>query len=203
MKLSVAFAFLAVNALTVLATALPAAEPELKWISVEDLSTTSQLPSDIVFTSLLYHLHVFDSDNETSLTKRLGAEVVSCYNFGTRADRAPSTSAIDDFCSHVNGRQVNNGQSVSMCYNYGAFTILVSGAAINGCNFMVDGNCNRLLRKPLDECNTSGENGKQFSTLTSYESICNTQYIISTPGWDCDRPLRPMALRPGSNGSDV
>ncbi|KIJ47023.1 hypothetical protein M422DRAFT_249334 [Sphaerobolus stellatus SS14] len=183
MKLSIAFAFFAVNALTVLATTLPAAKTELKWISVEDHSTISQLPSDIVFTALLRHLHVLDSDNETSLTKRVGTEVVSCYNFGTKADRAPSISAIDDFCSRVIGRQVNNGQTVSMRYNYGAFTILVSGAAINGCNFVIDGNCNRLLRKPLDGCNTKGENGKQGGTVTD---LCGQ--------WRYD---------PGSNGSDV
>ncbi|KIJ25527.1 hypothetical protein M422DRAFT_256294 [Sphaerobolus stellatus SS14] len=182
MKLSVAFAFIAVNAVTVLATALPAAETELKWTSVEDLSTTSQLLSDIVFTALLHHLHVLDSDNETSLTKRVGAEVVSCYNFGTRADHAPSIFAIDDFCRHVNGGQVNNGQSVSMRYNFGAFTILVSGAAINGCNFVVDGNCNILLREPLDECNTSGENGKQGGIVTN---LCGQ-----------------FRYDPGSNGSD-
>ncbi|KIJ34466.1 hypothetical protein M422DRAFT_263429 [Sphaerobolus stellatus SS14] len=162
MKLSVAFAFLAVNALTVLAVALPAAETELKWTSIEDLSTT---------------------DNETSLTKRVGAEAVSCYNFGIRAGRASSISAIDDFCRRYNGRRVDNEQSVSHRYGFGSFTILPSGAAINGCNFVIDGNCNRLLRKPLDECNTSGENGKQGGIVAN---LCGQ--------WRYD---------PGSNGSDV
>ncbi|KAF5314419.1 hypothetical protein D9619_011999 [Psilocybe cf. subviscida] len=47
-------------------------------------------------------------------------------------------------------------------YNYGTFTVLVSGTAMNNCGgFTVDGNCNRLLRLPLDECSTGGVNGKQ------------------------------------------
>ncbi|KIJ25528.1 hypothetical protein M422DRAFT_273524 [Sphaerobolus stellatus SS14] len=169
MKLSVAFAFIAVNAVTVLATALPAAETELKLWIIPGYST----------------LRIFlrPTTKPASLSERVGAEVVSCYNFGTRTDRAPSISAIDDFCRRVNGRQVNNGQSVSMRYNFGALTILVSGAAINGCNFVVDGNCNRLLRKPLDECNTSGENGKQGGIVTD---LCGQ--------WRYD---------PGSNGGDV
>lgn len=29
------------------------------------------------------------------------------------------------------------------------------------CAFTVDGNCNRLLREPVDQCNTGGVNGKQ------------------------------------------
>ncbi|KIJ26749.1 hypothetical protein M422DRAFT_272147 [Sphaerobolus stellatus SS14] len=156
MKLSVAFAFLAPNALTVLATALPAPKTELK-----DLST---------------------NDSETSLTKRDGAEVVKCYNSGTRADRAPSISAIDDFCRRVNGVRVANGQSVSMRYTFGTYTILVSGAAINGGNIVIDGNCNRLLRKPLDECNMGGENGKQGGTVTDLYG--------------------QFRYDPGSNGSD-
>ncbi|KAF8206891.1 hypothetical protein K438DRAFT_1756231 [Mycena galopus ATCC 62051] len=46
-------------------------------------------------------------------------------------------------------------------YNYGTFTAYVSGEAINGCSFVIDGNCNRLLRLPVDGCNTGGVNGKQ------------------------------------------
>ena len=29
------------------------------------------------------------------------------------------------------------------------------------CSFTIDGNCNRLLREPVDQCNTGGVNGKQ------------------------------------------
>ncbi|KAK7002400.1 hypothetical protein R3P38DRAFT_1733074 [Favolaschia claudopus] len=113
-----------------------------KWLSIEQ--------------GITYH-------NSTSgpLVKRVGTEVVTCYGFGTKADRAPIVSVIDDWCGKVIGTHVNNGQTVWARYNYGSFTVYVSGEAINGCNFVIDGNCNRLLRLPVDGCNTSGVNGKQ------------------------------------------
>ncbi|KAJ6472894.1 hypothetical protein C8R47DRAFT_1076792 [Mycena vitilis] len=41
--------------------------------------------------------------------------------------------------------------------------IYVSGEAINSCGgFTIDGNCNRLLREPVDQCNTGDVNGKQM-----------------------------------------
>ncbi|KAJ7079267.1 hypothetical protein B0H15DRAFT_999623 [Mycena belliarum] len=110
-------------------------------------------------------------------------EVVTCYNFGTKADRAPIISVIDDWCGRVIGSSVQNGQTVWARYNYGTFTVLVSGAAINGGSFVIDGNCNRLLRLPVDSCNTGGVNGKQGG----YETDLFGQ-------WRTD---------PGSNGSDV
>ncbi|KAJ7150715.1 hypothetical protein C8R46DRAFT_1229650 [Mycena filopes] len=96
-----------------------------------------------------------------SLAPRVGAEVVSCYNSGFRADRAPLISVIDDWCGKVIGTTVTNGQTRSALYSFGTFTVSVSAKAINGCNFVIDGNCNRLLRLPVDRCNTGGENGKQ------------------------------------------
>ncbi|KAF7307963.1 hypothetical protein MKEN_01157700 [Mycena kentingensis (nom. inval.)] len=111
-----------------------------QWLSSEDIS---------FFT------------NETDIIKRTGSEQIQCYNMGTKADRAPIISVIDDFCAKNMGHTVINGQVISTRYNYGTFTVLVSGAAINGCNFVVDGNCGRLLRLPVDSCNTGGVNGKQ------------------------------------------
>ncbi|KAJ7710856.1 hypothetical protein B0H17DRAFT_1027778 [Mycena rosella] len=90
--------------------------------------------------------------NSTALAPRAG-EVVSCYGFGTKADRGPIVSVIDDFCGKVIDSHVANGQTVWTRYNYGSFTVYVSGEAINGCNFVIDGNCNRLLRLPVDGCN--------------------------------------------------
>ncbi|KAJ6559992.1 hypothetical protein B0H19DRAFT_1260659 [Mycena capillaripes] len=129
--------------------------------------------------------------NSTALVPRSGTEVISCYNTGTAADRAPITSVIDDWCGHVIGTTVTNGQTIWARYDYGTFTVLVSGAAINGfighseyssCSWVVDGNCNRLLREPVDQCNTSGENGKQGGVETD---LCGQ--------WRTD---------PGSNGND-
>ncbi|KAH9477242.1 hypothetical protein JR316_0011168 [Psilocybe cubensis] len=138
-----------------------------KWISVE---TGITMPGESI-------------PGNTTLEKRYGTEVLTCYNMGTKVDRAPSTSVIDDWCNNrAIGQVVNNGQTIWARYNYGTFTILVSGEAINGCSFKVDGNCNRLLRLPLDGCNTSGENGKQGGYETD---LCGQ--------WRYD---------PGSNGSD-
>ncbi|KAJ6598154.1 hypothetical protein DFH09DRAFT_1131078 [Mycena vulgaris] len=121
--------------------------------------------------------------NSTALVPRASTEVVHCYGFGTKADRAPIVSVIDDWCGKVIGSRVNNGQTVWARYNYGTFTVYVSGQAINGCSFVIDGNCNRLLRLPVDKCNTGGVNGKQGGYETD---ICGQ--------WRTD---------PGSNGSDV
>ncbi|KAJ6472409.1 hypothetical protein C8R45DRAFT_936307 [Mycena sanguinolenta] len=97
-------------------------------------------------------------------------EVVTCYGTGTKArnlafpaDRAPIVAVIDDWCGKVIGSTVQNGQTVWARYDYGTFTVFVSGEAINGCSFVIDGNCNRLLRLPVDGCNTSGVNGKQIN----------------------------------------
>ncbi|KAJ7861360.1 hypothetical protein B0H14DRAFT_2575954 [Mycena olivaceomarginata] len=138
-------------------------------------------------------------ENSTEIVPRAGTEVITCYGFGTAADRAPIVSVIDDWCGKVIGTTVNNGQTVWVSqsfflalfrsytpqarYNYGTFTVFVSGAAINGCNFVIDGNCNRLLRLPVDGCNTGGVNGKQGGYETD---LCGQ--------WRTD---------PGSNGSDV
>ncbi|KAF7341907.1 hypothetical protein MSAN_02046400 [Mycena sanguinolenta] len=70
--------------------------------------------------------------NNTALVPRVGAEVVTCYGFGTKADRAPIISVIDDWCGKVIGTTVTNGQTVWARYDYGTFTVLVSGEAING-----------------------------------------------------------------------
>ncbi|KAJ7452803.1 hypothetical protein FB451DRAFT_1409107 [Mycena latifolia] len=107
-------------------------------------------------------------------------EVITCYGFGTlegkrlyvgnirpddsQADRSPIVAVIDDWCGPVIGTTVTNGHTVWARYNYGTFTVLVTGQAINGYNFVIDGNCNRLLRLPVDGCNTGGVNGKQPRT---------------------------------------
>ncbi|KAJ7150714.1 hypothetical protein C8R46DRAFT_1043520 [Mycena filopes] len=108
------------------------------------------------------------SYDNTSLTlaPRVGAEFVACFNSGTRADRAPIISVIDDWCGKVIGTTVTNGQTLSARYSFPAFTVFVSAKAINGCNFVIDGNCNRLLRLPVDKCDTSGENSKRGGVET-------------------------------------
>ncbi|CAA7268555.1 unnamed protein product [Cyclocybe aegerita] len=164
MKLITVAALLSIATSSFAGTISAARSDSAKWISVET--------------------GIIEADNTTSiLAKRVGAEVVSCYNTGTKVDRAPSISVIDDFCNNrAIGHHVANGQTLYSRYDYGSFTIYVSGSAINGCSFTIDGNCNRLLRLPLDGCNTNGENGKQGGFETD---LCGQ--------WRFD---------PGSNGSD-
>ncbi|KAJ7929830.1 hypothetical protein B0H13DRAFT_2310222 [Mycena leptocephala] len=119
---------------------------------IDTSSTLNTIRSSIIHLAYI---------NSTDLIPRAGTEVVSCYNSGTKADRAPIVSVIEDWCGRVIGSTVVNGQLVWACYNCGTFTVYVSGQAINGCNFVIDGNCNRLLRLPVDGCNTGGVNRKQ------------------------------------------
>ncbi|KAG6847662.1 hypothetical protein H0H93_006686 [Arthromyces matolae] len=75
----VATAFLAVitsASIGVFATPTSEVVPA-KWISVE---------------------HGVTEAGNTTLAKRVGTEVVTCYNTGTKADRAPIISVIDDWC---------------------------------------------------------------------------------------------------------
>ncbi|KAG6914933.1 hypothetical protein DXG01_014369 [Tephrocybe rancida] len=153
------------------------------------VGTVFATPAPVTWLSV--ETGITEAGNTTTIAKRIGTEVVTCYNTGTKADRAPIVSVIDDWCNliedlrlsnHAIGQHVSNGQTIWARYNYGTFTVLVSGAAINGCSFTVDGNCNRLLREPVDQCNTGGVNGKQGGFETD---LCGQ--------WRTD---------PGSNGSD-
>ncbi|KAJ7171456.1 hypothetical protein C8R46DRAFT_1262961 [Mycena filopes] len=125
-----------------------------------------QIP-DIVPAKWLSIEEGISYDNTSlSLVPRVGAEVVSCYNSGFPANRAPLISAIDDWCGKVIGTTVTNGQTLLAYYNFGTFVVSLSAKAINGCNFVIDGNCNRLLRLPVDKCNTGGENFKEGGFVT-------------------------------------
>ncbi|KAJ8090021.1 hypothetical protein PM082_018600 [Marasmius tenuissimus] len=100
------------------------------------------------------------------LVERVEPEIVDCYNAGTKSDRLPFVSAIDQWCATVIGKHLDNGQEVSTVFEFGDVDYWFSAKAINGCSFTIDGNCNRLLRLPVDKCNTGGENGKQGGVMT-------------------------------------
>ncbi|KAK7002382.1 glycoside hydrolase family 55 protein [Favolaschia claudopus] len=129
---------------------------------------------------------IYHNSTTGPLVERAGTEAVTCYNKGTKArpihsdvacaeaDRAPIVSVIDDWCGRVIGTHLNDGQEVMARYNYGTFTVLVSAKAINGCNIIIDGNCDRLLRLPVDKCNTGGVNGKQGGFETDLCGQWNT-----------------------------
>ncbi|KAJ8093690.1 hypothetical protein PM082_009549 [Marasmius tenuissimus] len=97
---------------------------------------------------------------------QIGPEVVSCYNDGTKANRLDFVTAIDQWCTTINGTNLNNGQEVSTMIAKNGIEYYLYVKAINGCNITVDCNCNRLLRRPVDSCNTNDDNGKQGGIMT-------------------------------------
>ncbi|KAJ8096269.1 hypothetical protein PM082_011423 [Marasmius tenuissimus] len=97
---------------------------------------------------------------------QIGPEVVSCYNGGTRGNRLAFVTAIDEWCAIINGTNLVNGQEVSTMIAKDGVEYYLFVKAINGCNYTIDCNCNRLLRRPVDSCNINDDNGKQGGVLT-------------------------------------
>ncbi|BBN01018.1 hypothetical protein MPTK1_2g03950 [Marchantia polymorpha subsp. ruderalis] len=89
------------------------------------------------------------------------AETVTCYNSGRKFDRAKIISAINSFCT--NTINLSDGQKVEREFRFPyPETGHIDISAEARCSISVSPNeCNRLLRRPTDECNTGGENGKQ------------------------------------------
>ncbi|KAJ7800207.1 hypothetical protein B0H14DRAFT_3490933 [Mycena olivaceomarginata] len=165
---------LSISGLVALAIAAPALGAVVARIE-------GDVTSDVVPGKWLSIKQGITYHNSTDVVPRAGP-IVTCYGSGTKADRAPIISVIDDWCGVI-GTSVANNQEVWARYDYGTFTVRVSGKAINNCGgFTIDGNCNRLLRLPVDRCNTGGVNGKQGGYETD---LCGQ--------WTTD---------PGSNGSD-
>ncbi|TDL15461.1 hypothetical protein BD410DRAFT_808885 [Rickenella mellea] len=130
---------------------------------------------------------VSSSDNTTLSSRQLPGprpgEFVSCFNSGSQIDRAFAVAAIDAWCDSIIGQFWPSGTAKNAMFTWlgSSMTMCVAGTTINGCSFTVDGNCNRLLRLPIDGCNTGGVNGKQG-------------------GFETD-PCGQWTADPGSNGS--
>ncbi|KAJ7579377.1 hypothetical protein C8J56DRAFT_963985 [Mycena floridula] len=96
-------------------------------------------------------------------------EAVSCYGSGVTASRAPLIDAIGQFCNAVIGRHFGpNADSYTDFYpivGSQPININIELKSVNGCQFIADGNCGRLLRGPVDECNTNGEVCIFFCTM--------------------------------------
>ncbi|KAH8831142.1 hypothetical protein DL96DRAFT_809721 [Flagelloscypha sp. PMI_526] len=107
-------------------------------------------------------------------------EIISCYNAGTVHDRSALDHAIDEFCANHLGWHLDAGQEVGVRY-YTGITVYVSGKAINGCNWIIDSNCYRLLHNIAGTC-SSGTGRSQG-------------------GFSID-PCGEWRVDPGSNGSD-
>ncbi|KAJ7579397.1 hypothetical protein C8J56DRAFT_964031 [Mycena floridula] len=89
------------------------------------------------------------STNSTTPDLVSRGEAVSCYGSGVTASRAPLIDAIGQFCN-ADSQPIN---------------INIELKSVNGCQFIADGNCGRLLRRPVDECNTNGEVCISFCTM--------------------------------------
>jgi hypothetical protein len=90
-----------------------------------------------------------------------------CYNSGHKINRGPITEGIEWFCDNMAGRHLDAGYFREESAD-GLFedVILMSIEVKSGCEYTVDeGECNRYLRIPLDECNTSREGQKQGGTV--------------------------------------
>lgn len=100
-------------------------------------------------------------------------EYVSCYGFGATMDRAILISAIDTFCAAVKNKFFDAGHVEHREYIWSSYKIIIEAKAEGSCSFRVDDNCGRLLRMPVDMCNTGGVNGKQGGYV----------YEVPTCGW--------------------
>ncbi|KAJ7580363.1 hypothetical protein C8J56DRAFT_961414 [Mycena floridula] len=111
------------------------------------------------------------STNSTTPDLVSRGEAVSCYGSGLTSPRAPLIDAIGKFCNAVIGRDFGpNADSYTASYLIPPSTntpgrIDIELKSVNGCQFIADGNCGRLLRRPVDECNTNGEVCISFCTL--------------------------------------
>lgn len=112
------------------------------------------------------------STRATTLSAR-NLEYVSCYGFGASMDRSVLVSAIDAFCGAVIGKYFPPGHVEYREYIWSSYKIIIEAKAEGGCSFTVDNNCSRLLRMPVDMCNTNGVNGKQGGYV----------YEVPTCGW--------------------
>ncbi|KAJ7887876.1 hypothetical protein B0H14DRAFT_3430507 [Mycena olivaceomarginata] len=109
-------------------------------------------------TTLLAHVQV-QSSSSSSATGTATPTVLSAVS------TPASTPLSKKKKSKKNGPASLQSSPPVARYDYGTFTVLVSGKAINNCGgFTIDGNCNRLLCLPVDGCNTGGVNGKQWNT---------------------------------------
>ena len=105
-------------------------------------------------------------------------ESLRCFNQGETTYRADAIDTINYFCNMYKGvimdatNPVLTAQGGSQCVTTDAcfVTNWISVNVINGCRFTMDGpdgECGRILREPIDKCNTEGVLYKQGGVVTS------------------------------------
>ncbi|KAL1858931.1 hypothetical protein Daus18300_009801 [Diaporthe australafricana] len=114
-------------------------------------------------------------------------ESVHCYNSGKKASRTYMIDALTSFCNAASGYTFDDSVDGSTktfdlggsdCKDCTLF-IYMSITVKNGCRFKVEGpgnnqNCGRILRRIIDECDTSSTEGKQGGTV---DDNCSTWRI--------------------------
>lgn len=109
-------------------------------------------------------------------------ESVHCFDSGAMTGRGSMIDAVNTFCSDnsivmLDASDVNSEHTLSYNdYNGGTYfgslgcteVIHISVTVTNGCRFTMDENdCGRVLRKAIDQCDTSSTKYKQGGTITS------------------------------------
>ncbi|GIJ86559.1 hypothetical protein Asppvi_005448 [Aspergillus pseudoviridinutans] len=112
-------------------------------------------------------------------------ESYHCYDSGSWISRAAAIQAIDNFCNTWDGTVLDASQPNTLrtltSYSYDdcigdldacLLQTIVSVTVVNGCGFTMDGpspdqDCGRILREPIDKCNTASTQFKQGGTVTS------------------------------------
>lgn len=118
-------------------------------------------------------------------------ESLHCYNSGAQTDRGDMINAVTDFCDQSAGLVLDSsdesalhtlnfkyynsnptGGSGAECFFLGLCEVYItmSLTVTNGCRFTVDGphgECGRIFRKAIDQCDTSSTMYKQGGTITS------------------------------------
>ncbi|KAI0448314.1 hypothetical protein F5B21DRAFT_510293 [Xylaria acuta] len=129
-------------------------------------------------------------------------ETLQCYDNGQRISRALCIKALEYFCDDYEGvvlddtqpgtrrTLLNGGYGVQCIGEHGSISgcfvlVQISVTVKNGCRFTVGGKgpgaeCGRIIRRIIDECDTSSTQWKQGGTL---ESNCASWRFDPNTNW--------------------
>ncbi|KAK4951688.1 hypothetical protein LTR66_013818 [Elasticomyces elasticus] len=106
--------------------------------------------------------------------RSIGKRDLVCLNRGPGFKRADLTSRIDAYCAQHQGWVVKNGYSFVDTQGIHGYHLHIGALGHGGCTWTIDNTCYSQLRKPLDQCNTEGANGKQGGIYTDQ---CASWYL--------------------------
>jgi hypothetical protein len=118
------------------------------------------------------------SPNPAPPTPRRDTEDRKCYDSGALTGRGDAIKAVENFCEFAGGRTLDDStlerKSVEGIDSaVGGFVSIVQSVTVrNGCKFDIDRDeCRRIMRRILDECDTTSTRFKQGGTV---EDNCAT-----------------------------